>query len=127
MSGTADTDPRAQEFVDRVGTKLGYEPDLAAELGGELGWVSLDLLFEIRGEEFVAATDFELSESGVELLYAEIVVDEAAARRRRILHDVGERLVNVGGEESFRYEPAEDDLAPLLADLREIHADVFGD
>jgi hypothetical protein len=55
------------------------------------------------------------------------VVDEAAVRRREILHDVGERLANVGGEESFRYEPAEEDLAPLLADLREIHADVFGD
>lgn len=127
MSGDADVDPRAEKFVDRVEAELGYEPDLAAELGGELGWMSLDLLFEIRGEEFVAATDFELSESGVEVLYAEIAVDEAAVKRRQILHDAGERLVNVGGEESFRYEPAEEDLAPLLADLREIHADVFGD
>lgn len=127
MSEAADVDPRVEEFVDRVETELGYGVDLAPELGEGLGWFSLDLLFEVRGEEFVAATDFELSESGVEVLYAEIAVDEAAVERRQILHEAGERLVNVGGEEEFRYEPTEGDLEPLLADLRAVHDDVFGD
>jgi len=127
MTEMADVDPRAEEFLDRVERELGHEADLAPELGEGLGWFSLDLLFEIRGEEFVATTDFELSDSGVEVLYAEIAVDEAAVERRQVLHEEGERLVNVGGEEEFGYESTEEELGPLLADLRGIHADVFGD
>lgn len=124
---TDDADPRASAFVERVEERLGYDVDFAPELGEELGWFSLDLLFEIRGEEFEARTDFELSESGIEVLYSEIAVDEAAVERREILLEVGERLVNVGGEEEFRYEPTEAELGPLLSDLREIHAAVFED
>jgi hypothetical protein len=120
-----DADYRAAAFVERVEKRLGEDVDFAPELGDELGWFSLDLLFEIRGEEFEATTDFELSESGVEVLYAETAVDEEALERRQILFEVGERIVNVGGEEEFRYEPTEAELGPLLADLREVHAEVF--
>jgi hypothetical protein len=116
----------AEKFAARVEAELGYEVDLATELGEDLGWFSLELVYVCEGEEFEGDTDFNLSESGVEPLYAEITVDLGATRRRAILGGVGERLISAEGVETYRYEPTREELAPLLADLEEIHADVFG-
>ena len=117
---------KATEFAARIETELGYEVDLATELGEDLGWFSLELVYVCEGEEFKGDTDFNLSESGVEPLYAEITVDLDAIRRRAILGEVGERLISAEGVETYRYEPSRDELAPLVADLEDIHADVFG-
>lgn len=115
----------AEEFAARVEAELGYEVDLATELGEDLGWFSLELVYVCEGEEFEGDTDFNLSESGVEPLYAEITVDLDATRRRAVLGAVGERLISAQGVETYRYEPSRKELAPLVADLEEIHADVF--
>lgn len=115
----------AEEFAARVEAELGYEVNLATELGEDLGWFSLELVYVCEGEEFEGETDFNLSESGVEPLYAEITVDLDATERRAILHEIGERLISAEGVETYRYEPTSEELAPLMEDLHEIHADVF--
>jgi len=115
------------EFAARVEEELGYEVDFAPELGDDLGWFCLELLYVREDEEFAGDTDFNLSESGVEPLYAEITVDMEATQRRAILGTVGERLISAEGEETFRYEPTREELAPLVAELEAIHDDVFGD
>jgi hypothetical protein len=114
-----------EEFAARVEAELGYEVDLATELGEDLGWFCLELVYVCEGEEFEGDTDFTLSESGVEPLYAEITVDLDATRRRAILGTVGERLISAEGVETYTYEPTREELAPLVADLEEIHAEVF--
>jgi hypothetical protein len=116
---------RARAFLERVETELGYEVDYAPELGDELGWFCLELPLVARGEEFAGDVDFELSESGVDLLYAEITVGLDEVQRRGILSDIGERLIAAENEETYRYEPAESEFETLLADLRDIHADIF--
>jgi hypothetical protein len=125
MTDTAAEDERVAAFVERVESETGYEVDAAPELGDELGWFSLDLTFICEGEEFVGATDFELSESGVKPLYAEITVDLEETHRRQLLATIGERLISAEGVEDYQYEPDEAELQPLLEELREIHADVF--
>lgn len=122
--GTGQTE-HARAFVDRVEEKLGYEVDYAPELGDELGWFCLELLLVADGEEFEGDVDFELSESGVELLYAEITVGLEEVERRGVLNAIGERLISAEHEETYRYEPDEAEFESLLADLREIHDAVF--
>jgi len=117
--------PRAAEFVDRVEGELGYDVEYAPELGDELGWFCLELALVAEGEEFDGDVDFELSESGIELLYAEIAVEIEDVERREILHRIAERLVAAEGEETYRYDPEEAEFEPLLDELRDIHADVF--
>lgn len=125
----SDKEPQAApaEFVDRVEEELGYQVDYAPELGEELGWFCLELDLVVDGEEFVGDVDFELSESGIDLLYSEITVELDEVERREILGRIGERLVAADDEETYRYDPDEAEFKPLLEDLREIHADVFGD
>ncbi|MFB6296880.1 MAG: hypothetical protein ABEH56_00005 [Salinirussus sp.] len=122
----SERQPSAQAFVDRVEAELDCEVDLAEELGEDLGWFCIEVVLVCEGEEFVADVDFNLSEAGVEVLYAEITVDMDATGRRAILNAIGERLIGAEGEETYRYEPSEEELASLLDELREIHADVFG-
>jgi hypothetical protein len=121
----SDPEARAEAFIERVDEELGLEPDYAPELGEELGWVSFELLVELQGETFEADVDFELSTTGVEILYAEMTVDPANTHRRALLHEAGERLVGGEGFEDYQYEPDEAEFEPLLSDLREIHAEVF--
>lgn len=123
---TTEERTRAEAFADRVETELDVEVNLAEELGDALGWFSIEVVLVHGEEEFPAEVDFELSEEGVEILYAEITVDMAATERRAVLHDIGERLIGAEGEETYRYEPSEEELGPLVDDLERIHADVFG-
>lgn len=125
MTETAAESEEATAFFERVEEELGYDVDYAPELGEELGWFSLRLDLVAEGEEFVGDVDFELSESGVELLYAEITVGLDEVQRRGILNSIGERLVAAEDEETYRYDPDEAEFAPLLAELREIHTAVF--
>jgi hypothetical protein len=118
-------DTKARTFADRVEAELGYEVDLAEELGEELGWFSLPLVLVHGDEEFEADVDFELSEEGIEILYAEIELELAETERRDLLHRIGKQLLITETHEEFRYEPTEEELAPLLADLDRIHDDVF--
>ena len=125
MSEPTDVPERTQAFVQRIEAELGYEVDHAPELGDELGWFCLELVLVADGEEFTGDVDFELSEAGVEILYAEITVPLAETDRRGILGSIGERLIAAEDEETYRYDPDEAEFASLLAELREIHADVF--
>lgn len=125
MSDTAAASERAATFVERVENELGEDVDYAPELGDELGWVCLELDLVADGEEFVGDVDFELSESGIKLLYAEITVGLDEVERRNILSRIGERLIAAENEETYRYDPAEEEFAALLTELREIHAAVF--
>lgn len=115
----------AEEFADRIEAELGYEVDLAEELGEDLGWFCLELILVCEGEEYEGDVDFNITESGVEPLYAEITVPLAETERRAILHAIGERIISAEGEETYKYEPTDEELAPLLEDLHEIHAEVF--
>lgn len=124
MSGPTTSD-EAAAFVDQVEEELGYDADYAPELGEKLGWFCLQLDLVAEGEEFVGDVDFELSDSGIELLYAEITVGIDEVERRGILNTIGERLIAAEDEETYRYDPKEAEFEPLLAELREIHADVF--
>lgn len=126
MTDSAGRTEQVTEFIERIEAELGYEVDLAEELGEDLGWFSLDLLLVCEGEEFEGAVDFNLSESGIEPLYAEIAVGLAETERRTILSSIGERLIAAGDQEEYQYEPTEEELQPLLGDLRDIHADIFG-
>jgi len=118
---------KVEEFAAGIEKELGYDVDFAPELGEDLGWFCLKLVYVCDGEEFEGDTDFNLSKSGVEPLYAEITVDMDATQRRAILGTVGERLISAEGQETFKYEPTREELAPLVAELEEIHADVFGE
>lgn len=126
MSDVAANGERAETFVERVETELGYDVDYAPELGDELGWFCLELILVAEDEEFTGEVDFELATTDVEPLYAEISVPLAANERRRILGTIGERIISTETEETFKYEPEPEELQPLLGDLRAIHADVFG-
>jgi hypothetical protein len=123
---TAEERTKSEEFADRIEAELGYEVDLAEELGEDLGWFCLELILVCEGEEFEGDVDFNLTESGVEPLYAEITVPLAETERRAILHAIGERIISAEGEETYKYEPTDEELAPLLEDLHEIHSEVFG-
>ena len=116
---------RAEAFVERIESELGYDVDFAPELGDELGWFCLELDLVAEGEEFVGDVDSELSASGVELLYAEITVGLEEVERRDILTTIGDRLIAAENEETYRYDPDDAEFAPLLTELRAIHADVF--
>jgi hypothetical protein len=120
MSDVAANGERAETFVERVETELGYDVDYAPELGDELGWFCLELILVAEDEEFTGEVDFELATTGVEPLYAEI------SERRRILGTIGERIISTETEETFKYEPEPEELQSLLGELRAIHADVFG-
>jgi hypothetical protein len=117
----------AETFVERVEEKLGYDVDYAPELGDDLGWFCLELDLVAQGEEFVGDVDFELSESHIQVLYAEITVGLDEIERREILNAIGERLIAAEDEETYRYDPQEAEFESLLEDLRAIHRDVFED
>lgn len=125
MSEAADGQTSGEQFVARVEDELGYDVDYAPELGENLGWFCLELVLVAQGEEFEGDVDFELSGDGVEPLYAEITVPLAETERRGVLTAIGERIIAAEDEETYQYEPDEDELAPLLEDLQAIHADVF--
>jgi hypothetical protein len=126
MSDATDQSDRATTFVERVEDELGYEVDYAPDLGEELGWFCLEVRMEAEGEEFLGDLDFELSQSGVDPLYAEITVGLNDHERRAILSAIGERLEGAQNVETYQYDPAEGEFGPLVADLHEIHEDVFG-
>lgn len=113
-------DERLVQFCELVEEKTGQEPLLDIELGNELGWFMIETSLELKGETFNAEVDFNLSESSIEPLYAEIYTEDND-ERTAVLDEVAARL----DADLYEYYVNEDEIADLLADLREAHTEAF--
>ncbi|WP_336036648.1 hypothetical protein [Halobacterium yunchengense] len=117
-------DEDLERFRESVEEKVGQEihPDTA--MGDHICWFFLNIPVELNGETFDAEVDFDLSEDGVEPMYAEIYVESGTDREEK-LSEVGTRL-EAGDEALYEYYLDEDEVGDVMADLREAHAEVYG-
>lgn len=69
---------KLEQFTERVEEETGHDIWVDEELGEDLGWFFVETPLEFQGEEFDAEVDFNLSESDVSVLYAEITIDRSS-------------------------------------------------
>lgn len=117
-------DEDLEQFRELVKEKTGQEihPDTA--IGDHICWFFLELPLELNGETFDAKVDFDLSETEVNPMYAEIYV-ERGTEREEVLSEVGTRLEG-GDEVLYEYYLDEDEIGGVMADLREAHTEIYG-
>lgn len=113
------------EFEAEAEEEVGQEIWVDEELGDDLGWFFVDTELELQGETFGAEVDFNLSESGVSLLYAEITIDPSNEHRKSILEKEGTILERGDDSALYEYYPEESEIGVLLDELRNVHARTF--
>jgi len=111
-----------ERFTERVEEETDYEIWVDRELGDDLGWFFVDTEIELQGESFDAEVDFNLSESDVTLLYAEITIDPDDEAARRILEAEADRLESG----LYDYYPDESEVEEVVEELRSVHSEIYG-
>ena len=113
------------EFEAEAAEALEQEIWVDEAVGDDLGWFFVDTELELQGETFDAEVDFNLSESGVSLLYAEITIDPSDEHRKSILKEEATILEHGDDSALYEYYPEESEVGILLDELRDVHAKTF--
>ncbi|WP_418284881.1 hypothetical protein [Halorubrum sp. DTA46] len=108
------------EFEGKAEDAIGQEIWVDEELGNDLGWFMVETEMELQEETFEAEVDFNLSESGVSLLYAEITIDPSDVARKSILEEEATILDRGDDYALYEYYPEENEIDDLLKDLNEV-------
>lgn len=116
-------DSRLERFRKLVKEKTGQEIYPDTEMGDYICWFFLDTPLKLNGETYEAEVDFELSEGKVEPMYAEIYVERGTKREEK-LSEVGTRLEG-GDEVLYEYYLNKGEIEGVMANLREVHAEVY--
>jgi hypothetical protein len=117
---------KVERFTERVEEETGHEIWVDEELGDDLGWFFVETPLEFQGEEFNAEVDFNLSESDVSVLYAEITIDPSNEVREVILEEETDCLEPGDDQALYEYYPDESEVGEVADELREVHSEIFG-
>jgi len=117
---------KVERFTERVEDETGHDIWVDEELGDDLGWFFVETPLEFQGEEFEAEVDFNLSESDVSVLYAEITIDRSNEEREAILDEETERLEWGEDQALYEYYPDESEVGEVVDELRDVHSEIFG-
>ncbi|GAB3686668.1 hypothetical protein GCM10028857_19110 [Salinarchaeum chitinilyticum] len=113
---------KVERFTERVAEETDYDIWVDPTLGDDLGWFMVDTEIELQGEPFDAEVDFNLSESDVSLLYAEITIDPSDEGRRKILEEEADPLEPT----LYDYYPDESEVEEVVEELRRVHSEIYG-
>ncbi|MFC4540819.1 hypothetical protein ACFO5R_02610 [Halosolutus amylolyticus] len=116
---------KIERFTSRVEEEAGHEIWVDQELGDDLGWFMVETQIELQGRSFDAEVDFNLSESEVSLLYAEITIDPSDEEEETVLDEEAERID--WGDDYVLYElyPTESKVKEVVDELRAVHSEIF--
>jgi hypothetical protein len=117
-------DEKLERFRELVEEKTGQEIYPDTEVGDGIGWFILEIPLQLNGESFDADVDFDLSEDGVETLYAEIYV-ERDSEREETLSEVATRIDLDDNKALYEYYLDEGEVNDVIDDLREAHSEVY--
>jgi hypothetical protein len=117
---------KVERFTERVEQETGHEIWVDEELGDDLGWFFVETPLEFQDEEFEAEVDFNLSESDVSVLYAEITIDPGNKEREAILDEEADCLEPGADQALYEYYPDESEVGDVVDELREVHLEIFG-
>lgn len=117
---------KVDRFTKRVEEETGHEIWVDEELSDDLGWFFVETPLEFQGEEFDAEVDFNLSESDVSVLYAEITIDPSNEEREAILEEEADCLEQGDDQALYEYYPDESEIGEVVDELREVHSEIFG-
>ena len=117
---------KVERFTERVEDETGHDIWVDEELGDDLGWFFVETPLEFQGEEFEAEVDFNLSESDVSVLYAEITIDRSNEEREAILDEETECLEWGEDQALYEYYPDESEVGEVVDELRDVHSEIFG-
>jgi hypothetical protein len=117
---------KVERFTERVEEETGHEIWVDEEVGDDLGWFFVETPLEFQGEEFEAEVDFNLSESDVSVLYAEITIDRSNEEREAILDEEAERIDWGEDYALYEYYLKESEVGEVVDELREVHSEIFG-
>lgn len=117
---------KVERFTERVEEETGHDIWVDEALGDDLGWFFVETPLEFQGEEFEAEVDFNLSESDVSVLYAEITIDRSNEEREAILDEEAERIDWGEDQALYEYYPDESEVGEVVDELREVHSEIFG-
>lgn len=118
-------DEQLEQFRTLVEEKTGQEIHPDTEMGDHICWFFLDVPLKLNGETFDAEADFDLSESRVKPMYAEIYV-EAGSEREEKLSEAGGTRLEGGDNALYDYYIDEGEIEDVMADLRAAHDEVYG-
>lgn len=114
-----------EQFRTLVEEKIGQEIYPDTEMGDHICWFFLDVPLQLNGGTFDAEADFDLSESRVKPMYAEIYVEGGSEREEKLSEAGGTRLEG-GDNVLYEYYPDADEIEDVMADLRASHDEVYG-
>lgn len=118
-------DEQLEQFRTLVEEKIGQEIYPDTEMGDHICWFFLDVPLQLNGGTFDAEADFDLSESRVKPMYAEIYVEGGSEREEKLSEAGGTRLEG-GDNVLYEYYPDADEIEDVMADLRAAHDEVYG-
>jgi len=113
---------KIERFAERAEAETGHEIWVDTHCGDDLGWFFVETPLELQGVEFEAKVDFNLSESDVSMLYAEITLDPTDEKREAILDEVATCL----GGALYEYHPDESEVGDVVEELRKAHSEIYG-
>lgn len=116
------------EFCGVVETETSHSVTFIDDGVGDLCWFGLDgIPLKIDGEEFESEVHFNLSRDSVDVVIAEMESDGPITGKRRLTLDAkAEKIEKIGEKQAlYEYSPENQQVEPLLSQLREIHSRVF--
>ena len=116
---------KIEQFTQRVEEETGHEIWVDEELGEDLGWFFIETNLEFQEEEFEAEVDFDLSESDISVLYAEITIDRSDKDREAILDEEADGIDWGDDYALYEYYPDESEVGDVVDELRDVHSEVY--
>ncbi len=117
---------KIEQFTQRVEEETGHEIWVDEELGEDIGWFFIETELEFQEEEFEAEVDFDLSESDISVLYAEITIDRSDKDREAILDEEADRIDWGDDYALYEYYPDESEVGDIVDELRDVHLEIYG-